>query len=375
VRERGVTGVMQLVLSLVPGGTERLTVELATRLAPRFRMVVCCLNEPGDWAHEVTDRGIPVVTLGRLPGFHPSLGRRIAAVAREHSVKVVHCHHFSPFVYGWIAGLVDRRLRILYTEHGRLSDAPAKLKRRIAHAALSRLSGHSYAVSHDLRRYLVDSGFAPRKMSVIHNGIDLGPLPDDAARREARAAFGLPADAFVVGTVARLDPVKDLAVAIRAIAEVRRTLPQALLAIAGDGPERAHLDAVVAEAGAADAVRWIGYTPAARRLLAGCDLYVNTSVSEGISLTILEAMAAGLPVVATRVGGTPEVVEAGGTGLLVPARSAAALAEAIVQLGHDPERRRAMGHAGRARVEHAFSIDRMVEDYAREYVRLGARAI
>ena len=369
------TGVMQLVLSLVPGGTERLTVELATRLSARFRMTVCCLNEPGDWAHEVTDRGIPVVTLGRVPGFRPSLGRRVAAVAREHDVRVVHCHHFSPFVYGWIAGLVDRRLRVLYTEHGRLSDAPATLKRRIAHAALSRLSGHSYAVSHDLRRYLVDSGFAPRKMSVIHNGIDPGLLPDDAARRDARVAFGLPADAFVVGTVARLDPVKDLGVAIRAIAEVRRSVPHALLAIAGDGPERAHLDAVVAEAGAADAVRWIGYTPEARRLLGGCDVYVNTSVSEGISLTILEAMAAGIPVVATRVGGTPEVVEAGRTGLLVPARSAGAVAEAIVQLGHDPERREVMGHAGRERVERAFSIDRMVEDYAREYVRLGAETL
>lgn len=366
---------MQLVLSLVPGGTERLTVELATRLAPRFRMVVCCLNEPGEWAHEVTDRGIPVVTLGRRPGFHPSLGRRVAAVAREHGVKVVHCHHFSPFVYGWIAGVVDRRLRILYTEHGRLSDAPATLKRRIAHAVLSRLSGHSYAVSHDLRRYLVDSGVAPGKMSVIHNGIDPGPPTDAAAREAARAAFGLPPDAFVIGTVARLDPVKDLGVAIRAVAAARRTVPQVLLAIAGDGPERAHLDAVVAEAGAADAVRWIGYTPAARHLLAGCDLYVNTSISEGISLTILEAMAAGLPVVATAVGGTPEVVQRDGTGVLVPARSAEALTTAIVQLAQDPARRRAMGQAGRLRVEQAFSIDRMVEDYAREYQRLGARPI
>lgn len=367
------SGVMQLVLSLVPGGTERLTVELATRLAGRFRMVVCCLNEAGDWAPEVTGRGIPLVTLGRQPGFHPSLGRRVAAVARAHGVRVIHCHHFSPFVYGWIAGLVDRRLRILYTEHGRLSDAPAVTKRRIAHAVLSRLSGHSYAVSHDLRRYLIESGFAPWKMSVIHNGIDPGPLPDAMMRHEARLAFGLPPDAFVVGTVARLDPVKDLGVAIRAIADVRRTVPAALLAIAGDGPERGHLEAVVAEAGAGDAVRWLGYTPAARQLLAGCDVYLNTSVSEGISLTILEAMAAGLPVVATAVGGTPEVVMVDDTGLLVPSRTPSAVAAAILQLASDPARRAGMGQRARTRVEQAFSIDRMVEDYAREYERLGAR--
>lgn len=363
---------MQLVLSLVPGGTERLTVQLATRLSGRFRMVVCCLDRKGEWAREVTDGGVPVVTLGRRAGFHPSLGRQVAAAARAHGVTVVHCHHFSPFVYGWIAGLADRRLRILYTEHGRLSDTPAATKRRLAHMLLSRMSGHSYAVSHDLRRYLVDSGFAAGRISVIHNGIEPGRLPDAAARHEARSRFGLPADAVVVGTVARLDPVKDLGTAIRAMTDVRRAAPGALLAVAGDGPERERLDQIVRDAGAQDAVRWIGYTPAARELLAACDIYLNTSISEGISLTILEAMAAGLPVVATRVGGTPEVVLPDATGLLVPIRSSHDVARAIVALAGDPVRRRELGLAGRRRVEDCFSIDRMVEAYAREYERLAA---
>lgn len=361
---------MQLVLSLVPGGTERLTVELATRLAGRFRMMVCCLDEPGEWADEVREAGIPLVALGRLPGFHPSLGPRVAAVARAHGVRVVHCHHFSPFLYGWLAGLFNRNLRVIYTEHGRLSDAQATLRRRVANSVLSRLSGQSYAVSHDLRQYLIDAGFAASRLAVIHNGIDAGAPPRPEARAAARVRFGLKQEAFVIGTVARLDPVKDLGVAIAALAVVRTAMPTAVLAIAGDGPERASLEAVAAQTGVAEAVRWIGYTPAARDLLLGCDLYVNSSISEGISLTILEAMAAGLPVVATDAGGTPEVVVPGETGRLVPARSPDLLAAAILEVATSPDRGLALGAAGRQRVESLFSLDRMVNAYASVYERL-----
>jgi glycosyltransferase involved in cell wall biosynthesis len=368
-------GVMQLVLSLVPGGTERLTVEIARRLSGRFRMSVCCLDERGAWASEVEAAGVPVTVLNRRPGFHPSLGLRVAALASRSNVEIIHCHHFSPFVYGTIATMANRRVKLVFTEHGRLSDAPPTRKRRIVNAILGRLAGPSFAVAYELREHMVAEGFPASRLGVIHNGIDIGAVPDDAARGDARRALGLDDDAIVVGTVARLDPVKDLQTLIAAIADARARVESLLLVIVGDGPEREALQAAARQRGVTDAVRFTGYSAEIRRLLPGFDIYANSSVSEGISLTILEAMAAALPVVATRVGGTPEVVVDGSTGLMVSSRSPQQLADAISDLAALPAKRRALGMAGRARVEASFSIDRMVEDYAGEYERLLGREV
>lgn len=361
---------MQLVLSLAPGGTERLTIELVTRLTDRFRMVVCCLDAPGEWAGELAGRGIPVIALRRTPGFHPSLGAQVARVAAAHGVQVIHCHHYSPFVYGRIAGLFNRRARLLFTEHGRLSDRPPVLKRRIANAWLSRFSGPVFAVSEALKQHMVGEGFPAGRVDVIHNGIDPGSPPAAAERRRARDALNIASEVLLLGIVARLDPVKDLKTAIAAIPRIKSQVGPVGLAIVGDGSERTALEACARDLGVAADVHFLGYRADIRGLLPAFDVYVNTSISEGISLTILEAMATALPVVATRVGGTPEVVVHDGTGLLVEPRSAAALAEAIERLARDAETRDAMGAAGRARVETLFTIDRMVADYAREYRRL-----
>jgi glycosyltransferase involved in cell wall biosynthesis len=364
---------MQLVLSLVPGGTERLTVEIARRLSGRFRMCVCCLDERGAWASEVEAAGVPVAVLHRRPGFHPSLGLRVAALASSMDVRIIHAHHFSPFVYGTIATAVHRRAKLVFTEHGRLSDAPPTRKRRIVNAVLGRLAGPSFAVAHELREHMVAEGFPAARLGVIHNGIDVGAVPDQAARDDARRVLGLDDNAIVVGTVARLDPVKDLQTLIAAIADTRSRVGSLLLVIVGDGPEREALQAAARERNVADLVRFAGYSSEVRRLLAGFDIYANSSVSEGVSLTILEAMAAALPVIATRVGGTPEVVIDGATGVLVSARSPQQLADAISGLAASPAKRRALGLAGRAHVEASFTIDRMVADYAREYERLLGR--
>ena len=369
----GRPGVMQLVLSLMPGGTERLVIDLVTRLSPRFRMVVCCLDEKGDWAHEVTALGVPVVALQRLPGFHPSLGARVARMAAEHRVNLIHCHHYSPFVYGRIAALVRPQLRLVFTEHGRLSDDSPKLKRRIANAVLGRLPAAMFSVSSDLKAHMVAEGFPAGRLGVIHNGVDPRERLTATDRIAARARLGIAADAFLIGTAARLDPVKDLGTLVAATARLRTQQVRAQLVIAGEGPERPALESAIQQQGLAGIVQLLGYRPDVRELLPGLDVFVNSSISEGISLTVLEAMAAGLPVVATRVGGTPEVVVHGTTGLLVGARSDHDLAAALLELASSPERRSAMGTAGRRRLEEQFTIERMVDQYSREYTRLEHR--
>jgi glycosyltransferase involved in cell wall biosynthesis len=226
-------------------------------------------------------------------------------------------------------------------------------------------------VSHELRDYMLASRFAERRVGVIHNGIEPGAAPSLGDRVRARRLLGVDDTAFVVMAVARLDPVKDFPTLVDAFAIVRRQLPRARLVIVGDGPERARLEACVDASNAAASVDIIGYRAGVRQLLPAADLYVSSSISEGISITILEAMAAGVPVVATAVGGTPEVLptpEDGG--ILVPSRDPGRLAAAILSLVHDAPARAAIAAAGRRRLESAFTLDRMVDDYVRTYRRL-----
>jgi len=363
--------VLQVVLRMTPGGTEHLVLEICKRIRHEFEVTVCCLDDEGEWATDLRAEGIDVVALRRQPGFRPGVGRQIAALAAERRIDLLHCHQYSPFVYGWIASQLNRRLKVVYTEHGRLSDAPPSWKRRMVNPILSRFRGEIVAVSHELRDYMLDSRFAASRVGVIHNGIEPGTAPTFADRLRARRVLGVDEAAFVVMAVARLDPVKDFPTLIDAFAIVRAQLPRARLVIVGDGPERARLEACAARPDVAGSVDIIGYRAGVRQLLPAADLYVSSSISEGISITILEAMAARVAVVATAVGGTPEVLpsEAAG-GVLVPSRDAAQLASAIISLERDTATRAAIAAAGRRRLESSFTIDRMVGDYMRTYRRL-----
>lgn len=358
--------VLQVVLSLAPGGTERLAIELSKRLHARHGMAVCCLDEIGAWASELMDLGIPVTALARGEGFRPDVGRRIAAIAREQDADVLHCHHYSPFVYGAVAR-AWRPLRLVFTEHGRSHDGPPSWKRRLANQIVGRVDASVHAVSQDLKRHMVAEGFAADRIHVVYNGVDVGPLPTPRQRESARAALGLALDQPVIGAVGRLDSVKDLPTLVAAFQIVLSSHPSAKLVLIGDGPERSRLEKAIMAEGLRDCVALAGYRADARALLAALDVYVNCSIFEGVSLTILEAMAAGVPVIATRVGGTPEVVQDGVTGRLVPARQPVVLAETLKAVLTDTARAHSIATCGRAQVEERFSLARMVRTYAAIY--------
>jgi glycosyltransferase involved in cell wall biosynthesis len=369
-RARDKPSILQLVLDLSPGGTQRLVIEITKRLADHFRPTVCCLDQAGAWADELRDRGIAVTQLQRSPGFHFSIGRQVAQLASDHGARVIHAHHYSPFIYGRIATVVNPRLKLVFTEHGRLSDAPPSRKRRLANLALSRFSGPVFAVSEALKGHMVDEGFSAGRVGVVHNGIELGTAPSATDRRAARHRLGVDEHTFLVGTAARLDTVKDLPTLVEAVALARKEHGHLSLAVIGDGDERHALETAIRDRNLLDAITLLGYRSDVRQLLPAFDLYVNSSISEGISLTILEAMAAAVPVIATAVGGTPEIVTDGETGLLVPARRPDLMAAAMIGLARDSDRRRILAAAGRSHVAACFSLERMVEDYTRTYERL-----
>ena len=272
---------------------------------------------------------------------------------------------YSPFVYGCIATVL-RPARLLFTEHGRLADAPPSRKRYMANQALRLRADRVFTVSADLKAHLVREGFRPDRVEVLYNGIDIRPAPGPSERDAARRTLGLPCDAYVALTVGRLDPVKDYAGLVRAFAQVVPRRPDARLVLIGDGPERPVIERAIAECGLGSAVLLAGHREDVHALLPAADVFVNSSEFEGVSLTILEGMAACLPVVATDVGGTPEIVSPA-TGVLVPARNAGALAAAILALAADPDGRRALGSAGRRTAEERFSLDRMIGQYLAVY--------
>ena len=360
-----VTRVLHVALSLQPGGTERLIVELAKRLHRDVPAAVCCLDVAGAWASELTTRGIHVTALGRAPGFRPALGRAVSRVAHQHGATVLHAHHYSPFVYSCLARLTRPSLRVVFTEHGRLGDTGPSPKRRLANTILARLADAVCAVSEDVRQHLIGEGFASSAVGIVYNGIEPGTAPDPAARARQRAALGIADRVLVVGTIARLDRVKDLGTLIRAVALAAQARPVELLII-GDGPERAHLTQLAARESGSAPVRFMGHLDDARAWLAGCDVYANSSLTEGISLTILEAMAAALPIVATRAGGTPEVIDET-CGRLVAPRNPEAMADTIRALGVDARLRQTLGAAARRRVCDRFALDRMVAEYRQVY--------
>ena len=269
-------------------------------------------------------------------------------------------------MYGALARIARPALRIVFTEHGRLSDAPPSRKRRLLNPVIAHAAGRIASVSHDLKRHMVAEGLPEDRIEVVHNGIELGPEPARHAAADLRRRLELPGDALVVGTVARLDPVKHLQTLVEAAAQLAHRGRQVHVLVIGDGPERDSLERETRTRGLEHAVHFLGHRDDARAWLPGMDVYVNSSISEGISLTILEAMAAGVPVVATSVGGTPEVVTEQ-VGRLVPARDPSALAAALDTLANHPSLRATLGRAARARVAEHFTIEAMTARYLTMY--------
>jgi glycosyltransferase involved in cell wall biosynthesis len=226
------------------------------------------------------------------------------------------------------------------------------------------------AISEDVRRRLLAAGVRPERICVIHSAVEPpAGLPGGAGRSAARVRFGL-ADGAIIGVVAALERRKGHDVLLRALACLREAVPRLRCLICGDGSERASLERLADELGVRDVARFLGEQRQVADVLAALDVFVQPSRYEGLGVALLEAMAAGLPVVASRVGGIPETVQAGRTGLLVPAEDPEALAAAITELLRDPDRAARMGAEGRKRVLAEFSMEAMTDRYERLYQNL-----
>ncbi len=326
--------------------------------SPGFEHVVVCLTRSGASA-ALLPPGIPVVELHKPPGNSPRFLLRLVRALRELEPDVVHTRN-----WGGLDGILGAHLgglrRVLHGDHGwEVEDlAGGPPRRRWVRRVLSGLTGGFTCVSRDLRRWLLEEVGVRCPVTQIYNGVDTAVYRPGADGAEVRRELGLPADVPVVGHVGRLVEIKDHATLFRAFDRVRRELPDAVLLCVGDGPLRETL-----QRSAGEGVRLLGHRDDTARVLRALDVFVLCSLREGISNTILEAMAGGLPVVATRVGGNPELVTEGSTGALVPAADADGLAGALTRYLGDPVLRRAHGAAARETALQRFGVAGMVGAY------------
>jgi glycosyltransferase involved in cell wall biosynthesis len=368
--------VLYVIWSLQTGGAERVVADLARSLdRSRFRALVCCLNFKGRLAEELEREGIPVFALGKRPKLDPVLLVRLARLMRRERVDVVHTHLWTSSLWGRLAAvLAGVRVKVV-TEHN--LDTWRRGWHFLADRVLGRFTDHWIFVSREVegfyRRHLA---LPEDRCLVVHNGIDLAPfrVPVDAG--SVRERMGLSRQAWVAGVIGRLDERKGHRYFLEAIRCLAKREPGLHGVIVGEGREGAALALQRTALGLEERVRLVGYWPSLVEALAAIDLFVLPSLMEGHPLAVLEAMAAGKPVVATRVGGNPEAVEDGVTGLLVPPRDAEALAGAIGSLAHDPRRAARMGEEARGRLRQRFSLEAAVqanqEVYLRHYERKGS---
>lgn len=351
------------------GGAEVLAARLARRLGDRFRFLFACLDKVGLLGEQLRDEGFPVHVLGRRPGTDwACIGRLSRLIGRER-VDVVHCHQYTPFFYGAMARGPLGRVPILFTEHGRAHPDRPRRKRLLANRLLLRRRDRVVGVGQAVRRALIaNEGLPAGRVEVVYNGIDLAAFSRAGADgATVRDELGIGPDGLMILQVARLDPLKDHATAVRTLERVVARRPDARLVLVGAGPLRGQVEGMVREKGLGAYVRALGLRTDVARLAAAADVALLTSVSEGIPLTLIEAMAMGLPVVATDVGGVGEVVENGATGLLAPPGRDDLLAEHILRIADDPGLGRVMRCRGRRRAAGLFSEAVMHDSYATIY--------
>jgi len=353
--------IVHVTLGLDMGGQEKLLVEFARHTnRADFDVRFVSLSDRSRLAEDLEAEGWPVVALGKPFGFRPGLILQLARRFREWQTDVVHSHDMRPLVHAAPAARLAGVSRVVHTRHGVLLQATRR--QRWLQKLAARWTDHFVCISEDNARQSVHEGVPARHVNTIWNGIDV-----------TRFAYAGPQPEGPAVTVARLSPEKNLETLLRAVALVVREEPSFRLEIAGDGSCMPDLQQLSRELGLEAHVRFLGQVRDVPTLLTRASLFVLPSLTEGISLTLLEAMARGLPVVTTRVGGNPEVVAEGETGLLVPPQDPASLSQAMLRLRRAPEESRRMGLAGRQRVEIHFDVRRMVAEYEALYLGSAVR--
>lgn len=364
------------------GGLENGVVNLINHMpADAYRHAVIALTDITDFKNRIQRPDVQFFALNKQPGHVLWIYPQLYRLFRQLKPAIVHTRNLAALeatVPAWAARVPAR----IHGEHGRdVGDFDGTNKKcQWIRRIYSPFVKHYIALSQDLAHYLTHSvGIGAKRVTQIYNGVDTSRFHPSSQRQDIPGSPFNKAGLWLVGTAGRMQTVKNQTNLARAFVQAINAEPRLRerlrLVMVGDGPLRNESLAILESAGLAE----LAWLPGERKdipdVMRGLDCFVLPSLGEGISNTILEAMASGLPVIATAVGGNPELVDDARTGHLVPAADPGALARAIIALALTPEKARAMGNAGRKRIEAQFSITAMIDSYQQIYDRLLGRML
>jgi len=361
--------VVYLAHAFMVGGAEEMVLNLVRHLPARFEPMVCCIHEAGPIGEEIGRTGTPLSVLGLTPGARrPGDILRIARHLQRLQPQIVHTFLLTASLYGRFAAILARVPIVIGTEVNIYE------RKRPAHALAERLlmagTDAVVASAESVRDFYIKQVHADRsKIDVIYNAVDFAQGKPSTPREDIRRTLGLPPDARVAGIIARLTEQKGHRYLFEALAS-QASLADVHLLVVGGGELRDLLQRAVVSTGLVSRVHFLGPRRDLGDLLAAMDVFVLPSLWEGLPLSMVLAMSAGVPVVATSVAGIPEVVEDGRTGLLVPPRDATALGAALARLFSDAAFRGRIGAAARAHVLTRFGIEHYVDSVVALYERL-----
>jgi sugar transferase (PEP-CTERM/EpsH1 system associated) len=361
--------VMHVLYYLSIGGLEQVVLNLIKNLdRRRYRPYVACLRETGGLKTELEEIGVSVIEFNRGDGLDLKLPFDFARVLRKEKITILHTHDLGPYLYGAIAAKLARVPVLVHTEHSYLTQNTKILK--IAERVLSFFTDTIISDSLDVTRFLVkEQRINPDKIETIYNGIDLALFQPSSNGNSLKSMLGLPPESQVVGTVGRLVPVKDQRTLISAVASVVAADKNVHLVLVGDGPLRDELTELTRVLGIRGNVHFLGNRRDVQKILQIFDVFVLPSLSEGLSLSLLEAMACSRPVITTHVGGNLEIIDRPEVGVLIKPGDVATLAIEIRDLLDNPLSARKMGASARKQVEARFSLKKMAESYESIYER------
>jgi glycosyltransferase involved in cell wall biosynthesis len=316
--------------------------------------------------------GIAVYCLWRQPGLDLAVAHKLARAFREHRIEIVHAHQCTPWFYCALARAFYPAPKLILQEHGRFFPEVDKRIRRIVNRLVIRRLTHRFiAVSRDIRERLVRyEGLDRDEIQVVYNGVGPVRIMSMAERRQLRGELGLEEGDVVAGTVGRLDAIKNLPMFIDALVAAFANNDRLRGLIIGDGPEFQEIERRIRRHGAQDYISMAGYRNDVHRCMQCLDLFVLCSFSEGTSMALLEAMAAGVPAIVTAVGGNTEIVEDGTSGWVIPSESVRSLTARMTESVADREALRTLGRAGQQRIAQRFTFNQMIQEYAALYATL-----
>ena len=349
--------IMHMVLNLEIGGLENLVCEMARiQTQQGDEVVVCSLDSQEASLRKVEEDGFRIIYLDRRGGKDFRLLFRLVRLLKKEKPDILHTHNKAPLIYGALVRYLTKVPVLVNTRHGELKS--------YRHSFLLKAHDFIITVSHAVKRgFLETSRIQENKVKVIHDGIDIKKYDGSGAVSQSLEKNGR----LIIGLVARLDHCKDVFNLLNSFQKVVALVNNAELWIVGDGVLRSDLERQADILGLKDKVKFWGWRKDVAAINSAIDIFVLPSVTEGLSLALLEAMACHCPVVATYVGGIPEVVVEGKTGFLVPPKDPNAMAEAILKIASNKELAKQMGNAGRKRVEEEFSLEKMVSEYQKVY--------